>query len=441
MLSCADIPEENAEWAANMLAECEYQIKRLRNRPCIAYWNGGNERPGCFGKWELTHGGNFVDVTLRGLVHNVDGTRPYANQCPTSLSDMAGDWESGDTHASSYDAGLGNVENYRKALLEKTPAFISESVTMGPGLPETYEKIFPPEKRWPLNEYWTDRFTHNPHGLNTSPFAEQEAQYVCALYGEARSLRDFCFKGMQAQAECIRAEAEYCRSIKGINSGFLNWMYSDIWPCGTCAVVDWYAEPKQAYYQLKRSFAPVLVTFTMDAEGRHNAYIVNDTYGELAGEIEYGQMLPDGKILWAERQKTAVQKHGVTRVINGKTQNLANAYLYAKAVLNGNEYSAVYSPGMWRGVEFESDYSYDVKQFAPNELRVTVRANQFAKSVFLSLPDNSGYEYSDNFVDIEAGESREIVISAFSGTVNPAGLTVTDFAKETAARKQSGNIR
>jgi beta-mannosidase len=432
MLSCADIPEDDADWVKNMLAECEYQIKRLRNRPCVAYWAGCNEKPGCFGHWDKTHGDNFLDVTLRGLVHHLDGTRPYAKQSPAGLTDVDGDWESGDSHASAFDAGLADIGGYRKAVAERSPAFVSECVAMGPGHADTYERIFPPEQRWPVGEYWEDRLSRNPHGLDASPFVRQELRYVRALYGEARSLGGFCAAGMQAQAECLRAEAEHCRAIKDVNSGFLNWMYSDIWPCGTCAVVDWHTEPKQAYYQLRRSFAPALVTFAMDGDGRHNAVAVNDTGDALSGEIEYGQRTLGGQTLWSERRAVSVGARGVLRVPNERTRERADAYLYARAVLNGREYKAVYSPSMWKGAAFESDYKYEAGQTRPGELRVKITAGAFAKSVSLRLPDNWKYEYSDNYVDLEAGETREIVVRSAGGeAIDPSGLAVSDFAGET----------
>jgi beta-mannosidase len=432
MLSCADIPETDADWTANMLTESEYQIKRLRNRPCIVYWDGCNERPGCFGHWEVTHGGHFLDVTLRGLVHSLDGTRPYANECPTGLTDVDGDWESGDCHVSAFEEGLKDIKRFRKALTEKTPAFISECVTMGPGQKETYENIFPIDKQWPLNnEYWVDRFTHNPHGFDTSPYVQQEAKYIRSLYGEATSLGDFVVKGMQVQAEQIRAEVEYYRSIKEINSGFLNWMYSDIWPCGTCAVVDWYMEPKQVYYQMKRSFAPVLVTFVMDKDNRHNVHIVNDTDAELTGEIEYGQKALDGVILWSQKCGATVEKYGVTRKLNEKNIGHTAAYFYVRAMLNGREYKTVYSPTMWSGVSFESDYKFALKQPNDNELSITVTAHKFVKSLCFRLPDNYQYVYSDNYIDMEKGEVREITVKS-DGVIDPSKLSVNDFALETS---------
>ena len=44
----------------------------------------------------------------------------------------------------------------------------------------------------------------------------------------------------------------------------MNWMYTDIWPSGSWSVIDYWCEPKQAYYQMKRSYEPKLITFVQN---------------------------------------------------------------------------------------------------------------------------------------------------------------------------------
>ena len=81
MFACADIPEDNAEFIANVKQEVTYQVKRLRNHPSIVYWCGGNEKTGTYGL-QISRGDYFVDVFLRGLILNLDESRPYARQSP-----------------------------------------------------------------------------------------------------------------------------------------------------------------------------------------------------------------------------------------------------------------------------------------------------------------------------------------------------------------------
>ena len=63
-----------------------------------------------------------------------------------------------------------------------------------------------------------------------------------------------------------------------------------------------------------------------------------------------------------------------------------------------------------------------------NKATVTIKANKFAKSVFISLPENYKYDYSDNYLDIEAEQEKTVVISS-NEQIDVSEIMVTDFAK------------
>ena len=78
----------------------------------------------------------------------------------------------------------------------------------------------------------------------------------------------------------------------------MNWMYSDIWPSATWSIVDYYCEPKQVYYQIKKSFAPVLLTFVEDENGTHVA-LINDGNESVETEVVHGLKTLDGEVLYS----------------------------------------------------------------------------------------------------------------------------------------------
>ena len=63
-------------------------------------------------------------------------------------------------------------------------------------------------------------------------------------------------------------------------------------------------------------------------------------------------------------------------------------------------------------------------------LKVTIKANKFAKGITLRLPENEKYIYSDNYFDLEAGEEKKVFIFGVK-ELDAKELVVTDFAKET----------
>ncbi len=433
MFSCADIPEDRPEFIENIKKEIDYQIRRLRNHPSIIVWSGMNEKVGSLCK-QKSHGDYFLKVLLRGLILNLDDTRPMIEQSPFSKHEIASDLRSGDGHVSAFEAALHQgIDKYRDLVSNSTASFQSECAVMGPSVAESYRKIFPADKVWPMNEYWDDRLMDNPYAEVIMTFAERQRRYASELYGESTTLEAFVCKGMTAHAEVMRAEVEYARANKGITWGILNWMYSDSWPSGNWSVVDYYCEPKQAYYQMRHSFEPVLLTFVQKQNDKTYLCIVNDSTEKIDGDIEYGLKTLQGDICWSHREQVSVSENQVTAIEITDDFKQPNTYLYAKGVLNDKEVTNVYSYNMWKDYEFQSDYTYVVEK-QNGRLLVTIKANVFAKGITLRLPNNERYLYSDNYFDLEAGTEKTIVIEGTDG-VEINQLVVTDFYKEAQKEK------
>ena len=429
MFACADIPEDDERFTQNVKKEIEYQVKRLRNYPSIVYWCGGNEKTGTYGL-QICHGDYFVDVFLRGLVLNLDETRPYGRQSPCSFTDIGNDKTSGESHAGSFETVLAEgIENYRACVSNTDVPFISECAIMGPCSEESLRKIFPEDKLWPMNEYWDDRLMDNPYAAILMTFAKREDYYASTLYGASENVTQFIAKGMTVHAEAMRAEIEYARANKARCGGFMNWMYSEIWPSATWSIIDYYGEPKQAYYQMKNSYAPVLLTFVQKKDGETALTIVNDRYVEGETEISYGVKTLNGEIVWAEKAVVNVPKNGVVQLALTKEIAKENTYLYAECEFAGEKHTCVYSYDMWHTCQFVSDYTYATEK-TEKGLLVKIKANSFAKGVILRLPENYKYTYSDNYFDLQAGEEKTVCI--YGKNICADNLEITDFAKEKA---------
>ncbi len=425
MLACADIPEDDEAFVENMKKEITYQIKRLRNHPSIVYWCGGNEKTGSYGL-QICRGDYFVEVILRGLIGNLDATRPYAKQSPCSLTDIGNDRTSGESHAGSYETTLmTGVDEYRNNVEKSLVPFVSECAAMGADVMDTYKKIFPEEKLWDMNEYWDDRLMDNPYSAVDMRFTERQKFYADEFYGESHSLQEFVAKSMTVHAETLRAEIEFARTNKAKCGGFMNWMYSDIWPSATWAVVNYYGEPKQVYYQMKRSYAPKAVTFAQTDGVR---FVVFNDGKAATGTFTIGMKTLNGEVVWSKIVSADVAENSVfTLSVTEQTEG-ENAYLFAEGRLGETSLSCVWSKPMWKDCRFESDYAYAVQKDG-ERLAVTIKANRFVKGVILRLPENEKYDYSDNYFDVQAGEEKTVYIY---GGADERLLTITDYAKEIA---------
>ncbi len=427
MFACADIPEDDPKFVELTRKEIEYQICRLRNHPSIVYWCGGNEKTGSYGL-QICRGDYFVDVILRGLVTNLDDSRPYARQSPCSLTDVGNDRTSGESHAGSFESSLAvGALKYRDNVSNSAVAFVSECAIMGPGSLESLKKIFPEDKLWPINEYWDDRLMDNPYAAILMTFAKRQEYYADTLYGKSDTVEQFIAKGMTVHAEAMRAEIEFARANPGCG-GFMNWMYSDIWPSATWSVVDYYCEPKQVYYQMKRSYAPVLVTFLQNEEKQLQLALMNDSTQAVATQITYGLRTLAGETLWSKTMAVGCESGEKVLLDIEDAYSGENCYLFAEYVLEGQKQSTVFSYDMWHSCTFASDYSYEAVE-AEGCLTVKLKANTFSKGITLRLPDNYKYTYSDNYIDLQAGEETTVYIYG-TQPGDAKKLLVTDFGRE-----------
>jgi beta-mannosidase len=85
------------------------------------------------------------------------------------------------------------------------------------------------------------------------------------LFGELESLDQFVKVSQFIQAEGIRYILEANRRRKFKNSGSIIWQFNEPWPNVSCtSLVDYYQQPKMAYYWVKDAFAPLHVSLKYD---------------------------------------------------------------------------------------------------------------------------------------------------------------------------------
>lgn len=412
MFACSHIPDDNRDWVDNVTRECVYQVKRLRNHPSLVYWSGGNERVCSLTSKEAV-GDWFVDVTLRGIVQNYDGTRPYASSSPYSKNDIGNDLSSGDSHFSSLETCIEqSVDFYRQNVAKNVIGFYSECAVMGPSVRQTYEKVFPQDKLWPMNEYWEDRLSDNPYAAYKLSFAKRLYKYSTDLLGEPTNLDDLIFKGMIFHAELLKCEIEFSRAHKPFAAGFMNWMYSEIYPTTTWSVVDYFNEPKQAYYQMRRSFSTILMSFYLDNDGNTYLFGVNDSFNAVNVNYEYGLKNLDGDVLWKSEGTVSIDSDTSWKIKVENQIESKNTYLYVKYNYGLGDVINFYSYDLWKSCMFEKDFEYRVCPIDKYNAEIIVKANKFAKSIFINFPNNCMIDYSDNYFDLEAGQSINVRVAS-----------------------------
>ena len=108
-------------------------------------------------------------------------------------------------------------------------------------------------------------------------------------------LEDFIEATQEYQAELIKFYNEYWRSRRfNPTGGALQFMFTDIAPAITWAVIDYWRTPKKAYYVLKETFKPTYIfmewpkpKYKAGKKYRTKIYIVNDLHKEFDGTARF----------------------------------------------------------------------------------------------------------------------------------------------------------
>lgn len=427
MLACADIPEDNAHFVANIKKEIIYQVKRLRNHVSLAYWCGGNEKTGSYGVC-ISYGDDFTYHQLPGFLRPLDDTRPFKAQSPFSYVTSGNDPKSGDTHQNSFEAILhGGFATYHKKLNSQPIAsFSSECALLGPSSLETLKKIFPLDKLWPLNSLWEERLMSNPYGNDKSDFAHRELYYAENLCHKVTDVNDFVIKGMLAHSSAFKAEVNFARANK-FSGGFLNWMYDDIWPSGTWSTIDYFLEPKSVYYQMRRSYIPLYGSFIVNKDNKLVAFIANDTLKNVDTSYRISLMKFSGEIINQIKGEVHIKK-GEKALIEVPFSYLDGDYLTLTYLDKEKEIKDIYSPSFFQNETFKSDLEVSFKEDTDTSIILKIKAREFARDVMINTKNNFAYEYSDNYFDLEKGEEKEVRITS-KEEISPNDFVISSYTK------------
>ncbi len=287
--ACAYYPDRDEEFMAEVRAEAEKAVRRLRNHPCIALWCGNNEnqwihyqRQGEGKAAERCHGIQIYDELLPEVLGRLDPTRPYRPSSPYGGEDPNTQLE-GNRHA--WDVSIlaptvaERVDYSRYA--EDRGKFITEYGVLSPPPADSLRRYLPcdqMERGSPAWEFHNNRFEK---GTN------QEALKRYWRPAEKLSLHDYLRFSQAVQAEALKFSLEHWRRRKFRTAGALFWMFSDCWGEVGWSVVDYYLNRKPAFYAVRRAFAPVLVSLAA-GEQDVEVWLVNDRLKAVEAELTCG---------------------------------------------------------------------------------------------------------------------------------------------------------
>lgn len=375
-------------------------ILRFRNHPSIVMWCGRNEgvpQP-------------VINEGLAELVGSLDGTRYYSPSSNAINLQHSGPYKYMDPTV--YYTTL----NHGFSVETGTPSFSTL---------ESFRAWIPKEDWWPISDTWAYHDWHQSGNGGMAPFmAEMQAEF-----GAPTSLEDFERKAQMLDYVDHRAIFEGMNAhLWDPNSGRMLWMTQPAWPSNVWQILNSDYDTPSSYYGVKKACEPVHVQLDLS---NYSVAVVNTTNDGLSGlSISASVYSIDNKLLLHHEEKKDASADATT---DGFKLELApvltpDAVVFVKLELRNAAGELLSENFYWLGAESASYRR--LSRLATTSMSVTAKSTPLGDSVRirvdlrndgtsaslankLTLRNSDGSRilpayYSDNYVSLLPGESREI---------------------------------
>ena len=255
-------PSDDPAFIEMMVREAERIVPRRRNHPSLALWCGGNELQDDDGR--PLDDDEPVLAALKRVVARLDPDRRWLATSPTGrlfnntlenivkdpdgLHDVHGPWE--------HQGLTAHYELYNRGTSLLSSEFGVEGMTNVKALYRTIA----PEHRLPATRD-NPVYFHRGSWWNNEPLVQR------SFGGGIDDVETLVRASQLLQAEGLRYAVESNLRRQYRSSGTLPWQFNEPFPNAYCtSALDYYGEPKSAYYAVARAYAPLALSAAFAAQ-------------------------------------------------------------------------------------------------------------------------------------------------------------------------------
>lgn len=419
MFACMTYPFYEPNFLANVQKEVFFNVKRMREHPCLAIWSGNNEIEAMSNLWvgfprSMHWNEQFFYHILPEWVALLDRTTPYipGSPCGTAQCKNVQSDDIGDTHLWAVWHGLQPLDYYRRRPTRFCSEFGFES------LPDEKTLRYYAEKP---EDYRLDSPVFNAHQKCASG-NKKMVYYIASRFDLPKEFNDYVYLSQVCQSECVRDATEFWRRTPERCNGSLFWQFNDCWPVCSWAGIDYFGNYKCLQYRAKHFFAPVSVQTVADKTGL-KVFFINDGLAKFEGAVTVEVATFTGERVYAGEFALSAE-HGTDRMICSVTADELGG---AKALRSCFACATVRDSAK-REVERSTALFFNENKLSLPEAKVTAKVvscdggkavvevgtDVYARFVRL-YTDTTTAPFSDNFFDLLPGETRRVEI-ALDGT-------------------------
>ncbi|MBL8097675.1 MAG: hypothetical protein JNK81_00735 [Anaerolineales bacterium] len=298
MFANMDYPVNDESFHQNILAEANYQIKRLSEHACVIFYCGNSEveqQAAMLGIPNEMWRNDWFANELPALIKTLHEDSLYVTSSPSEgvfpfyTSD-------GVTHYYGVGAYLRDANDVRRADVK----FTSETLGFS-NIPDE-KNIIDIKNNFDLWKHGVPRDT----GAEWD-FEDVREYYTNKLFAvdaelKNKDLNRYLMLGRVVTGEMMSQVFSEWRSTYSNCNGGLVWFYKDILAGAGWGVIDKNNNPKAAYYYLKRVLQPIQVVLTDEGLQGLHLHIINETPSTFTGTIEFMMLNESISIAKAKRE-------------------------------------------------------------------------------------------------------------------------------------------
>ncbi len=400
-------PSGDEQFDQNCQQEVESMIRSLRNHPCVLLWVGGNEN---HMGWDFRYGtrpivGNrLFESIMPQAVGQLDPDRLFHSSSP--FGGRVPNWPlEGDWH---------DYTTLKFCPHASVPLYASEVGRVSAPSLNSMRRFLRDEEIWPQAH---DASITTPGKAAWPPMWQYRS--VDGSWDKVGPIEDYC--DPVSAEDLIRvlgtAHGDYLRDRverqrRGTPDGQpdgnrrcwgnMVWRLNDSWPIIYWSIIDYYLEPKIAYYYLRRSYDPILVSFEQTRDEIF-VWVVNDSPVTVSGDLTVKRRTFQGDTLGERTERVDVAPGEAKRCFSTtelgpivKRREFLQAE-YAQRVisqlLSAERY--LHLPAAGLSAQWEDG-------------KISVSSRAFARQVNFVAEGATGAVFEDNFFDLAPGQTREI---------------------------------
>lgn len=395
-------PTRNPAFMANLKAEFQDNIKRLRHHPSIAVWSGNSEVHGIVTGYKIMSEADYDALFHVMLRNQVMDLVPHAVYVPGSPE--AGDihdwwvWHIGQPFAKYLDAhGLLTEFGFQSYPVPRTVDSYTE--------PSDRTSVFTPAMK---------SHEKNGNGRGSKMIVDMIDRY----FNKPKDFNSTLWLSQIDQAMGMTLGVDHWRTDWPNSTGSLVWQYDDTWPGPSWSCIDYYGRWKAVMYLLKHDYAPLLVWGYADPHtSQVQVKVASGIAHPVSATLDWTLTNLAGKRIDSGNKPVHIGP-GTTSVVAWNhafqptldTVGRRNALLWLNLMIDGRSMSS-------QTVLFDKPKELRLMdphlsthiQPAGNGYDVMISAAHPALYVWLNI--NADANYSDNFVDIAGGKSIKIHVT------------------------------